>query len=1398
MIANSPLSALQSFCLAHLEQRDVEKALTFVTDDITWFGTGAFEVVHNKDDARRLLQEEIDSMPAGYTIEFVDMSQRMLTQEAGSVFGRLLLTDKAEGVRMDCRVTACCTRAEQKFVIASLHMSLPTDLQEDEEYFPISFAEKKQREMAQANAQMTALMQNIPAGLIVHDYSPQGTQVLFFNETIPEMLGYTYDEYSKLVQEDPFGRIVEEDKPLLAVALDRLRRDGTPINCQLRMIQKSGSYLWVNLRALLSQRHGEQTRVNGVLVDITREREQNAQLQLLVDTVPGGLATYEHTKDGIKTLFFTDGVAKMVGYSHEEYTRLAAENATHLVFEQDMPLLQAQMNNLVQNNAPINCKYRVRKKDGSLCWLNLRGAASQRTQEAIHVNTVQIDITTEMEAEEQLRVREEEYRLAVLHSGKYVYRYTIANKTSYMPLETAQILGVPSRKTNVPDSLVAEGLIAPESVEEFVGFYQAISRGEKTGHAVARRKTNNGYRWFAADFTTVFNDAGEPVSAVISMEDITDQRNAANTSILDQERLLVALQSVYPMALAVNLTQNCYKLLSVNQHFPLIPHSQGEYDALVQTIRQSIHPDDTKAYDEKLSRNQLLQAFTTGQNRVRIELRQLREDNAYHWLETVALKVDNPFDDDVIAITLARLIDEQKTTEEKLRQALEITNGELAKERFYQRLVDSAATAGTLVYRCDCQPLSYVGGQLLAQFGYSQNELEMFHQNGLLGLIHPDDRETNMRYMQKCRDTLTPQYTAEYRVFKKDGAVAWVMEKATLIKDRDGAPAYLSVIMDITQQKQMEEALRISEEETKLAMAQMGKMICRYDVATRTLTMPLAYAEKHGLPQVLPNVPRSTLERNVVAQESHSSFIRFYEAILRGEKSGNIKIHTKCANGSWCWERGEFITIFDASGKPVKAIVSVEDITDRYEKELAYQRIRSRSHGLSQEAMQYYELDLTRMLLEREEGTLIGPISAKAGKNPAAIATYAIATLIYPEDREKAQRFFCRKRLLDEFAAGKTAEELELRILRQDGTLCWIGLSLDMVTDPFSGNVKGFFLFEDIHAKKTAELGIMALAETDQATQIYNKATTEKLIRQMLEQQEGNACALLIGDIDNLKDINDTLGHVQGDRAIKAIATTLKTHFRKTDIVGRVGGDEFMVFLTGVNNEARLRCTIHALTQKLALLRIGENADTQLHSSLGIAICIAGKDDFEDFYRKADRALYHVKRNGKNDFAFYEPEMERANYLYHGHDALLLEHTEWFDKVELKRLLHAVSSFFPLIISVNLTQNSYYMMEYDTFATKSAHKAGNYEELIKDGAASFHPEDRLSFTAAFSRQNLLAAHARGEKIISQKGRQLGDDGIYRWVCTDVIFTEEQNNGDICQITLARPCEKERAKEPKPL
>ena len=162
-------------------------------------------------------------------------------------------------------------------------------------------------------------------------------------------------------------------------------------------------------------------------------------------------------------------------------------------------------------------------------------------------------------------------------------------------------------------------------------------------------------------------------------------------------------------------------------------------------------------------------------------------------------------------------------------------------------------------------------------------------------------------------------------------------------------------------------------------------------------------------------------------------------------------------------------------------------------------------------------------------------------------------------------------------------------------------------------------------------------SELDQMTGLLNKTTSELTIEQTLNQADQKLHALFIIDIDNFKSVNDTSGHLAGDHVIRIIADLISSLFRKTDIVGRIGGDEFIAMMVDVPSMDIVRTKVNELIQIMKYkpnLTIPENVTL----SIGIASNERKKTTYQELVARADEALYLAKQGGKARYREYGVE----------------------------------------------------------------------------------------------------------------------------------------------------------------
>lgn len=239
---------------------------------------------------------------------------------------------------------------------------------------------------------------------------------------------------------------------------------------------------------------------------------------------------------------------------------------------------------------------------------------------------------------------------------------------------------------------------------------------------------------------------------------------------------------------------------------------------------------------------------------------------------------------------------------------------------------------------------------------------------------------------------------------------------------------------------------------------------------------------------------------------------------------------------------------------------------------------------------------------------------------------------IHPEDMPAFIK------IMKDTTTGKPYSETEFRINNSKGRYSWCRIRATVQFDDRGRPVKAVGVILDINAEKKEKQTLLKLAQHDPLTGIYNKAATNALVARRMEDFDFTVLqALLIVDIDFFKTVNDTYGHMAGDNIISAVAEELKTHVRTSDIVGRIGGDEFLVYLPNVENEEVALWKAQNLHAILGRLIPAEGVHP-ITCSIGMAIFPHGTVEYSDLFQYADIALYLRKDKGRDGVTIYDKQ----------------------------------------------------------------------------------------------------------------------------------------------------------------
>jgi len=227
------------------------------------------------------------------------------------------------------------------------------------------------------------------------------------------------------------------------------------------------------------------------------------------------------------------------------------------------------------------------------------------------------------------------------------------------------------------------------------------------------------------------------------------------------------------------------------------------------------------------------------------------------------------------------------------------------------------------------------------------------------------------------------------------------------------------------------------------------------------------------------------------------------------------------------------------------------------------------------------------------------------------------------------------------------AERHEFKFIRKDGVEMWATLATNPIFDPDGSYMGALALVSDITERKLSAELIWHQANYDALTTLPNRNMFHDRLAQEMKKakRDGLFLALLFIDLDQFKEINDSLGHEMGDKLLVEAASRIAACMRASDTLARLGGDEFVVILPGLDQVTSVERVAQQIVASLNKpFQLGP-ATGSVSASIGIALYPSDADDPEQLLRHADQAMYAAKNGGRNRYSYFTSDMQAAAQL---------------------------------------------------------------------------------------------------------------------------------------------------------
>jgi diguanylate cyclase (GGDEF)-like protein/PAS domain S-box-containing protein len=263
-----------------------------------------------------------------------------------------------------------------------------------------------------------------------------------------------------------------------------------------------------------------------------------------------------------------------------------------------------------------------------------------------------------------------------------------------------------------------------------------------------------------------------------------------------------------------------------------------------------------------------------------------------------------------------------------------------------------------------------------------------------------------------------------------------------------------------------------------------------------------------------------------------------------------------------------------------------------------------------------------------------GALCELVGYDAEALGAMTFQEITHPEDLDLDLEYV--RQML---AGERRTYAMEKRYFHLDGHTVWVLLSVSLVRDETDEPLYFISQIQDITERKQLEERLVFLAGHDEMTGLPNRRRFREELERVVgyATRYGHTGALLLLDLDNFKQINDSLGHRSGDRLVTEVAGRLRDRIRASDLLARIGGDEFAIFLPQATPAQAERVAGELVTTIGSECYLIDEAAVETSASLGLALFEPGwETDPESLLMHADLAMYRAKRDGGNRYQVVE------------------------------------------------------------------------------------------------------------------------------------------------------------------
>lgn len=553
------------------------------------------------------------------------------------------------------------------------------------------------------------------------------------------------------------------------------------------------------------------------------------------------------------------------------------------------------------------------------------------------------------------------------------------------------------------------------------------------------------------------------------------------------------------------------------------------------------------------------------------------------------------------------------------------TQKELADTNEYFNVMQSLSDS--LLYRYDLETATLHRNEEIAKrFNAPVEEKDFPSQAWFARYVHPEDVASLANYVGRIKSGEAGEYSARFIV--EGGNYEYFSFIFKPMRRSDGTVKEMIIcvknIHNLTLAQQELDRVNLY---FMLITEETEYLLLRYHIKSRMLLRNALVSKMQGIPSFQEDYPNEKEVARTVHPEDRADYWQFLNRLTRGEE-GSINTRLITVEGTYEHHKVSFRAVKQEDGSVNEMLITVKNIHDLKETEQELATVHKHFDALQEmsEAL-LFRVDIKNKIFS-SHGKKVG-LFGMTHENAMFPEDMLNGGAIYPED------IWLYQEMAEKILSGEGGvAELRMRE-RENEDFGYRRITWVPVENALGGVTEVTGKLVDIQMLKILE----EQANYDALTNLLNKrAILESASAVLKRSSKEEKHALFFMDLDDFKYVNDHLGHIFGDVLLKELGKRLRDCVRSVDMIGRVGGDEFIVFLRNIPNLEMLQGKAKMILSTISEDFVDGEIRHNIKGSLGIAVYPDHGSSYEELYHHADLALYESKRKGKNQVTLYQPE----------------------------------------------------------------------------------------------------------------------------------------------------------------